>query len=413
MSLKMSSLFFIGVACWSLSAFAQDSALSLTDCYRLALAQSETVAIQKEKIAETQGQMLQAFGTALPKVSFVHTESVQDVSHERAVRDRVGEDRFTFSQPLFTGFKEFAAIAGSKHAGKQREAELARARQLLFVDVADAFFLALRYQEDEKVVLATRQILVDRLTELDKRKELGKSRPSEVASAEAKLSLWDATLESVRSDRAVAGQLLSYLIGKPFDALQDVADPAMTIDEQAACAKTQERADVVAAREAYEVSMKNMTVVRAPLLPSAVLTGSSYLKRGDTKEGNDWDAMLGVTIPIFNGTIDMGALKSARAQREQAALNLRSVRRRAELETKNDLVTWQSKIRQSAALQKAVAAAETNYRLQADDFKTSLVSNLEVLQALEDLQSVRRNFVAVQADARRAYWALKVAMGEV
>jgi outer membrane protein TolC len=399
--------------CFASVVYAADDALTLAECYRLALAQSETLAIQKERIAESEGAALQALGTALPKVSFVHIESVQDKSGERAVRDKVPEDRFAFTQPLFTGFKEFAALSGSKHLGKQREAELTRARQLLYIDVSDAFYLALRYQRDEEVVLAMRTVLVDRLGELTKRQALGKSRPSEVASAQAKLSRLDATLEGVMADRAVVGQVLTYLIGRTFGVLRDDAFAPAAYDRVSVIEMAAKRADVEAAREAYEVSMRNLTVVGAPLLPSAALTGSSYVKRGDAKEGNDWDAMLTVTVPIFNGTVDYGALKSARAQREQAALTLRSVRRKAELEASNGMVRWQAHERRAAALAKAVASAEENYRLQEEDFKTNLVSNLDVLSALEDLQGARRDLVAAETDARRAYCALLAYVGEV
>ena len=61
-------------------AFAADEskALSLRDCYSLALERSETVGIQKELIRETEGQMLQALSTALPKVAFVYSQEWQD-----------------------------------------------------------------------------------------------------------------------------------------------------------------------------------------------------------------------------------------------------------------------------------------------------------------------------------------------
>ena len=62
---------------------------------------------------------------------------------------------------------------------------------------------------------------------------------------------------------------------------------------------------------------------------------------------------------------------------------------------------------------KALDASEKNYKLQVEDFKHSLVNNLDVLQALQDLESVRRDHVAAKSNAKRAYWNLKVATGDI
>ncbi|POO76361.1 hypothetical protein C1T30_43640, partial [Bacillus sp. MBGLi97] len=79
--------------------------------------------------------------------------------------------------------------------GRQREQELERARELLFTDVADAFYFYLDYQREQEVLEETRKILLDRVEELKKRQAIGKSRPSEVASAEAKLRRNEAALQ--------------------------------------------------------------------------------------------------------------------------------------------------------------------------------------------------------------------------
>src|SRR3989339_147882 len=131
------SIILVG-ATWTLAQ--NNSALTLKECYRLALERSEAVGIQKELIKETEGLMLQSLSTALPKVAFAYSEKWQDVRPNNTFEGSLQEGKFTFTQPLFTGFKEFAAIGASKHVGKQRAEELRRAQQLLFTDVSDAFY---------------------------------------------------------------------------------------------------------------------------------------------------------------------------------------------------------------------------------------------------------------------------------
>ena len=89
--------------------------LTLSDCYALALKRSEEIAIRGELIRETEGRFLQALSTALPRASFELSEKRQDGSGGSAFTlKEVPERRFVFSQPLFSGFKEFAAVRGSR-----------------------------------------------------------------------------------------------------------------------------------------------------------------------------------------------------------------------------------------------------------------------------------------------------------
>jgi outer membrane protein TolC len=114
--------------------------LSLFDCYQLALKQSERVAIQQQLIKEAEAHFQQSFSGILPKVSYEYSETRQNGSgNTNFTLRQIPEGRFIFSQPLFSGFKEFAGMAASRAERRQREQETLRAKQLLFTDVSDAF----------------------------------------------------------------------------------------------------------------------------------------------------------------------------------------------------------------------------------------------------------------------------------
>lgn len=402
----------------SAPAMAQEAPLSLKDCYHLALARSENLGIQKELIKETEGLILQSLSTALPRVAFAYSEKWQDVQPNNTWGGYQPEAKFVFSQPIFTGFKEIAAVRASRHAGKQREAELRRAEQLLFIDVSDAYYLYLGYQQELNVQQDVHQVLLDRMAELKKRSQLGRSRASEAASAEAKLLRTGAAIEALRGQMAVAGQLLEFLVGRPVVELSETggslaermprSEPELPLLLQ----KAEERPDVVAAREALAVYKNNITAARSSFFPSVTVSGNSYVKRPDLNEGNSWDAILSVNVPIFNGLSDVGQVRQARAQASEAGLRLSQARRRAALEIRHAFTTLAFAHKTAAALSRAVEAANTNYQLQSDDFKRDLVNNLDVLQALEDLQSIRRDQVSAGTAVNRAYWNLKVATGE-
>ncbi len=392
---------------------AAGDGLTLRECYELALKRSESIAIQKEYIKETEGQLLQAFSAALPKVAFAYSEKWQDLPHNNNFGGASPEGKFTFSQQLFAGFKEFAAIAATRHLGKQRQFDLKRARELLFTDVSDAFYLYASYQDTLDVLEQTHKALMDRVSELQRREAIGRSRSSEVASAMAKLYSNEAAMEGVRGQKNVAGELMEFLIGRTFDKLRPEDLPSKEVLLEELFPKVAARADVLAARENLEVFRNNVTVMRAPFLPTVTLAGNSYTKRLDANEGNDWDATLAVNVPLFNGLNDFGQVKQARAQFREADFQLSQATRRALLEIRNAYTQLASSRERLKALDRAVDGFEKNYELQMQDFQRSLVNNLDVLQAIQDLQGARSDRVTGKTDEQRAYWNLKVATGEI
>lgn len=390
------------------------SGLTLMDCYRLALKQSETVAIQQEKIKEAEGTIIKSLSGILPGISFQYSEKRTDGSGAPLFSSKeTPESKFVFSQPLFSGFKEFAAIAAGKATKRYRKDQRIRAEQLLFTDVSDAFYFYLGYQEDLLAVNGTKKALEERVAELKKREEIGRSRLSEIASAEARLSRIEAELELVLSQEAVANQLLEFLVGREINGVIDSGDTVTlpgTLEEYLVKAST--RPDVLAAQENLKIFENNVTKARAGFFPSVTLDGNYYTKRDAANEGNDWDTTLKVTAPIFNGGDNIGAFQEARAQRETARLGLQETKRRAVLDAKNAYTKLDRALSRFLALEKAVKAAEKNYQLQVADYKVNLVNNLDVLQALEELQSAQRDYVAAKNETKRSFWDLLIAAGD-
>jgi len=391
-----------------------DEPLTLQQCYDLALKRSETIAIQKEIIKEAEGRFLQSLSGVMPDASFIYTDKRQDGrSGSNFTLSEVPEGRFTFTQPLFSGFKEFAAIAAGKAEKRQKLQEEKRAKQLLFMDVADAFYLYLSYQEESETLKTISIALGERIEELKKREDLGRSRPSESANAELRLSRNEAQQELIESQWQVARQLLEFLTGQGIVNVVDTDSLGYPfLEEGEFLSKMPDRPDVKAAREALYIATKQITRAKADYFPTVDLDGNYYTKRVGNSSGVDWDMTLTIEAPIFRGTEIMGKVKEAKALSEQAKLTLSEKERNAVLEIQNSFTQWQANLRRSVALEKAVAAAEKNYQLQKEDYHLNLVNNLTVLDALEELQSTRREYITVKNETKRSYYKLIVATGE-
>ncbi len=389
--------------------------LTLADCYALALKESEGIAIRKELIAEAQDRFTQALSGILPRVSFSSSDKRQDGSGDSAFTLRhVPERKFVFSQPLFSGFKEFAAMTGTQAERRWRTQEKIRAEQLLFTDVAEAFTLLLEQQEDLHVLETSHQVLLKRIEELKDRERLGRSRPSEVVSSWAQLHRVEAEMELARSSETTARQLLEFLTGYPrIDAIRDTEPfPSWVEDEERYLAKGVSRPDVRAAQEAAVVAHQQLRVAKAGFWPTVGLEGNGYLERAGVSKDISWDATFKVDVPIFDGGQTLGAVRQAGSQARQASLQLSQTQRRAIQEIRDAYTRLQSALSRSQAFAKASEATEESYSFQVEDYRLNLVNNLEVLQSLQTLQDARRELIHARYEAKRAYWSLRVATGE-
>lgn len=387
------------------------TALTLTDCYALALKQSETIAIDAEVIKEAEAHFLQALSILLPHVSFFSQDKRQDsvVSPGRKGMER----KFVFKQTLFSGFKGFAAISASNLERDQRVNEKLRAQQLLFTDVSDAFYLLIEQREDLRTLQIVRDAFADRMTELKSRERIGKSRRSEVVNTEAQLYSVEADIETDKSQEAVARQLLEFLIGRPVGNIIDPADiPLELKTENEYINRADSRADVVAAGKAWELTRKNTIVAKSGLLPTVSVEGNYYTSRTTAPQDNKWDALFKVDVPIFDGAETLGAIKAANAQMRESQLQFQRAKRSAIQDIRDAYVRFKTAISRSNALKKAFAAAEMNYGLQRDDYRKNLVNNLDVLSAIQTLENTRRSFIEAAYETKRLYWQLQVAVGE-
>ena len=389
--------------------------LTLSESYALALKRSEEISLRAEEIAAAEARFLQSLSGILPKLSLSSTDKRQDGSGSSVfTRRSLPERKFTFSQPLFSGFKEFAAMKGSKLERRQREHEKARAQQLLLVDVSDAFHLLLEQRENIRILNSVRQTLLDRHQELEAREKIGRSRSSELVAVRAQLYRVESEWEAAQARETIASHLLQFLTG--LDAVGDLAEPAPALPaleaEDAYLSKAVGRADVKAAEQALEISHQQLRVARSKFFPTVNTEGNYYLERSGAAKEVTWDASLEVSVPIFQGGSALGAVREARTGIRQAELRLQRTRRVAVQEIRDAYADYEGALAQVRALTKALEAAEENYQLQVEEYRRSLVSNLEVLSTLQDLQDTRWELIQARFEALRRYWKLRAAAGE-
>ena len=109
----------------------------------------------------------------------------------------------------------------------------------------------------------------------------------------------------------------------------------------------------------------------------------------------------------------MGEIKEADALNEQARLLYERKKREASMEARDTFDEFESDRQSELALADASRASEENYGILQKEFSTSLVNNLDVLDSLRRYQDTQRRYQRARFDAKKSYWRLKLALGEI
>ncbi len=390
---------------------------------KLALSRSETIKVVREDIMIARAKTFQALGEAIGDGDFVISHDFKEKQLDASAggagvsgtfnAPHRRERKFMFSQPLFQGFKSVGALMGAGSLKGQRVGELEFSKEEIFIEATDAFYALISAQKDLEILGESQKLFADRVKDLEERAKIGRSRAGEVAMARAKTKILEARVAKARGALLSAQSLVGFYAGIAYAQAED-EDPE-TFSETAELDSTDypaiaaNRSDVQAARLAVNTAKQTIVVKQSVLWPKLTLDANHYEKREGFQDGISWDALIKLNVPLYRGGDSVGQILEATANYRKATFNYQLVRKQALLAIEQAHQDWIASREQNGAYQEAVKASEENFNLQKEDYAHNLVSNLDVLAALEEFLSIRESANAAQYEMKTNYWKLQIA----
>jgi outer membrane protein len=326
------------------------------------------------------------------------------------------ESGFNFYQPVFGGFREFAAIAGSKAQRRAAEARRIRSETLLLGAVSQVFYEILQQESLVRDTQAVIKLSEDRVKELRGRIRLGKSRDSELTSAEAQLASEQAresrTLSAVQTSR----DFLSYYTGVDVSQTQLVESlqlPATILSEEEAIARSSSRSDLRALEEEVYAANQLVRYARSGHYPTLSLGGNYYLERPGLLDEIKWDASINVGFPIYKGGAVSALVREEEARLRQSELLLEQRRRQIARDVKHARRNVLTSIDQARLLETGYQQARRSYELQVKEYRLGLVTNLDVIVSLNSAQTFKENRDSANYQKILDWLSLQIAMGDI
>ena len=270
-------------------SFALDvSSLTLSQCYAMALQNSESLKIQGETVYQFEQIVKRARSAVLPKVDLLYSLFWQDTSGTSSSDGGVGgtltrserpESKIQLRQPLFSGFREFQALKGFKSEKIRQELLLKRAHFLLYESVANSFYLVLRLEQDLENTRNVLKLTRNRIKDMESRVKLGKSRRSELVSSQSQLATLEGQEQVLIGQAASAREVLQFLTGGDIRSrtLADELQPILSAGAlESVLARAQSRTDLLALAQDLETKKRALKVARGAVYPVMMKSGICF-----------------------------------------------------------------------------------------------------------------------------------------
>lgn len=379
-----------------------NSAKSLQESFEAGLRKSESYAQQQQLFEQAEERYKQAIGAVLPSLaltgSYLRQDTPQNALGGSFSPPEQTTARLTASQPLFRGFREFAAMSEFSRLADAQKFTKKHAAVLLYQDIVRVFYQVLSFEADLKNL--DRQVHVNekRVKELEDRKKIGRSRNTEVLTVKAQLAQLEAQVQATKGQLSAAREMFEFLTGMDRDT--SLADEDVVPKKIPTVSKYLERLDkrfdVQSEREKAEAADKAITVAKGEHLPTVDLLGNYYFKRPGALSSVHWDVQVTGTLPLFSGGTVVSKVRQSVSEKKRVDLEAQQVRRQSEQEIRSTYASLLSDQAQLDALEDAVTLSEKNYQEQSREYRFGLVTNLDVIQALNTAQQAQRDLDRVR-----------------
>lgn len=401
-------------------ACARSPTFDLRAAYQSALRTNEKFGVQESKIEVSEEKLSQAKGGILPTISGIGTYvRQQDPSGTQSsfTKPERPEAKITASMPIFRGFREFSGIS---LFGAERDAELKSRETVvleIYKDVVRNFYAILSLETELANLYSQIDLNKKRAVELSNRRKVGRSRLSEVFSVEATVASLVAQAELTRGQLSTEREKLTHLTGlEPSASLVDREKLPSDLSDlggvDSFLSKIKSRPDVLSQNLKSEAKDSAVSLAWGAHLPTVDLGANYYLKRTGVLEDIKWDVQATLVLPIFSGGALQSQVRQAVAERKIQELQAAETLKSADEEIRSQYQNVKADIAQIKALERSAELYEKSYEELRKEYQLGLVTNLEVLQALNSFQESKRALDRAKYAAKLDYRILIAATGE-
>ena len=295
-----------------------------------------------------------------------------------------------------------------------------QARSQIRVDATSAFYQALLARKTVGVMDSALSQLKGHVGQVQSLYDNGMATKLDLMKATLGLQQMEAQVSQIQSGAELAlAALLNTLGLEPGTAVtfvEDLAPDSMAVELDSAQAQAlRDRPELKQLRDAARMAGLAVSISRTANLPTAFAQVNGYYKNpvGFTAGwGTDWNATVGVSMPLFTGFANVSRLRQAQARERQARVGLAMAEDGIRLDVQASVLALNQEARNRAYAQKNVEVAEAALGLAEQRFQNGLLTNLDYMDSQLALTQARIAYLNALVNYQVAKARLQKAVGE-
>jgi outer membrane protein len=325
----------------------------------------------------------------------------------------------TLTQPLYTGGKVRANVNRATDLVMAQRADLMAQEETSFANAVNAYVGVISAQQTLALNINNENVLREQLQATNDQFRVGEVTRTDVAQAEASLATAIAQVQTAQGNLQTARGTYVQIIG--YEPPSDLAEPQPislpTRTEQQAMAMAAANNPAVIAAQFNDAAAKNqIEAAFAALLPQVSFQGQIFQSnnagaRSDTTNG--YQAILSVSVPLYQGGAEYSAVRQARQTEQQQSQLVGDAQRTAVQNTVNAWETLVAARASAASTRTAIRANEIALVGVEREHLVGTRTTLDVLNAQQALLQSQVTLVQNLANLVTASYALASAVGRL
>jgi len=424
----LSKLLLKPLAVAVLSAMASANASDLLEIYHAAQSQDPVFAAARASQRAGQEKLAQGRALLLPSVNLSANTTFNDnTTQYRNHAFPSGSSRFnsdsigvSLVQPLYRQ-QNRVAYTESELQVAQTDAQFKSTEQNLILRVAQAYFDVLIAQDGVALAGAQKQAIAEQLEQAKRNFEVGTATITDTHEAQARHDLVSAQEIAAQSNLEIKKRALQQLTNAMPIALNSLGgkfklESPQPADMEAWVEQAQQRnLQLDVAQAAAQLAEKEVARNRAGHYPTLDLV-ANYTQNsagGGSLTSESRNAALGVqlNVPLYQGGALNSRSREAEANLDRAKEELENVRRTVALQTRQAYLGVVNGVAQVQALQQALKSSETLLEASKLGQEVGVRTNLDVLNAQQQLFSTRRDLYQAEYNYLISQLQIKAAAG--
>ncbi len=325
----------------------------------------------------------------------------------------------TVTQPLYTGGKVRANVNRATDEVMAERANLLAQEESSFGSAVNAYVGVIEARQLLQLNQNNETVLREQLRATNDQYRVGEVTRTDVAQAEASLASAIAATETAQGNLQTATgtflQVIGYLPPADLAPPQPLQLPVAN-ERQAAAFAASNNPAVIAARFNNSAAKNAVEAAFAALLPQLSLQGQIFQSNNSSARSNDvngYQALLNLSVPLYQGGQEYSAVRQARQTEQQQAELVGDAQRTA---AQNAVNAWETLVAARAAAQSTETAIRANEIALVGVEREHLVgtrTTLDVLNAQQTLLNSQVTLVQNLANLVTASYGVASAIGRL